>query len=75
MLFSIIFTANIGIGIYFVYYKYMNRDIETDAKEIFDHQATFNYQMYKTTADVKSISIKNRTYYFFNDMSNLNDFD
>ena len=53
----------------------MNRDIETDAKEIFDHQATFNYQMYKTTADVKSISIKNRTYYFFNDMSNLNDFD
>ena len=75
VLFSIIFTANIGIGIYFVYYKYMNRDIETDAKEIFDHQATFNYQMYKTTADVKSISIKNRTYYFFNDMSNLNDFD
>ena len=75
MLFSIIFTANIGIGTYFVYYKYMNRDIETDAKESFDHQATFNYQIYKMTADVKSISIKNRIYYFFNDMNNLNDFD
>ena len=27
------------------------------------------------TADVKSIDIKNRTYYFFNDMINLNDSD
>ena len=27
------------------------------------------------TAGVKSINIKNRTYYFFNDIINLNDFD
>ena len=27
------------------------------------------------TAHIKSIDIKNRTYYFFNDMINLNDFD
>ena len=27
------------------------------------------------TADVKSINIKNRTYYFFNDMINIEDFD
>ena len=27
------------------------------------------------TAGVKSINIKNRTYYFFNNMINLNDFD
>ena len=27
------------------------------------------------TADVKSINIKNRTYYFFNDRINIEDFD
>ena len=26
------------------------------------------------TADVKGINIKNRTYYFFNDMINIEDF-
>ena len=35
VLFSIIFTINVGIGIYFVYYKYMNRNKETDCKEKF----------------------------------------
>ena len=33
--FSIIFTINAGIGIYFVYYKHMNRNKETDPKEKF----------------------------------------
>ena len=33
--FSIIFTINAGIGTYFVYYKYMNRNKETDPKEKF----------------------------------------
>ena len=33
MLFSIVFTINVGIGTYFVYYKYMNRNKETDHKE------------------------------------------
>ena len=35
VLFSIIFTVNVGIGTYFVYYKYMNRNKETDRKEKF----------------------------------------
>ena len=33
VLFSIIFTINVGIGTYFVYYKYMNRNKETDHRE------------------------------------------
>ena len=35
VLFSIIFTINLGIGTYFVYYKYMNYDKKTGAKEQF----------------------------------------
>ena len=33
VLFSIVFTINVGIGTYLVYYKYMNRNKETDRKE------------------------------------------
>ena len=33
VLFSIVFTINVRIGTYFVYYKYMNRNKETDHKE------------------------------------------
>ena len=33
VLFLIIFTVNVGIGTYFVYYKYMNCNKETDRKE------------------------------------------
>ena len=32
LLFSITFTINVGIGTYFVYYKYVNRNGETGAK-------------------------------------------
>ena len=32
MLFSIIFTINVEIGTYFVYYKYMNHNKETGAE-------------------------------------------
>ena len=32
LLFSITFTINVGIGTYFVYYKYVNRNEETGAK-------------------------------------------
>ena len=32
---SIIFTINIGIGTYFIYYKYMNFDKKTNVKEKF----------------------------------------
>ena len=31
---------NIGTGAYFVYYKHMNCDKETGAKEIFNYQTT-----------------------------------
>ena len=34
VLFSIVFTINVGISTYFVYCKYMNRNKETDCKEI-----------------------------------------
>ena len=33
LLFSIIFAVNVGTGTYFVYYKYINCDKETGAKE------------------------------------------
>ena len=33
VLFSIIFTINFGIGTYFVYYKYLNCDKQTNRKE------------------------------------------
>ena len=35
VLFSIVFTINVGSGTYFVCYKYMNRNKETDCKEKF----------------------------------------
>ena len=35
MLFSITFTINVGIGTYFVYYKHMNRNKETNPKKTF----------------------------------------
>ena len=43
MLFSIIVTIDVGIGTYFIYYKYMNRNKETGAKESFNYQTTFGY--------------------------------
>ena len=32
VLFSIFFTINVGVGAYFVYYKYMNRNKENVSK-------------------------------------------
>ena len=43
VLFSIIFTINVGIGTYCVYYKYINRVKKTTVKESFDYQTTFDY--------------------------------
>ena len=60
VLFSIIFTFNVGIATFFVYYKYMNWDKETGVKESFNCQTTFDYWNYKMTVDFKSIDIKNR---------------
>ena len=41
VLFSIIFTTNIRIDTFFVYYKYMNREKKTVAKEGSLSQTTF----------------------------------
>ena len=46
-LFSMIFTINVGIGTYFVYYKYKNRNKETRAKKGFNYQMTLYYWTYK----------------------------
>ena len=58
VLFSIVFTINVGIGRYFVYHKYMNRDKKTGTKESFNYQTTLDYQAYKMTANTKSTDIK-----------------
>ena len=36
-------TVSVGISIYFVYYKYMNRNKETAVKESFNYETTFDY--------------------------------
>ena len=40
MVLSIIFAINIGIGAYFVYYKYMNRDKENASRYDYVCQTT-----------------------------------
>ena len=40
VLFPMFFTINVEIGVYFVYYKYINRDKET---------ASRHYHVYQTT--------------------------
>ena len=44
VLFSIIFTINVGIGTYFVYYKYINHDKETFVKEGVIFQTVWTYK-------------------------------
>ena len=41
------FTFSVGISIYFVYYKYMNRNKETAVQE------SFNYQQHFITNHIK----------------------
>ena len=52
VLFSIFFTINVGIGAYFAYYKYVNRNKKNVSR--YDYV----YQM----GQIKQINIKNRTY-------------
>ena len=61
-------TISIRNSAYFAY-KYMNRVKKTVVKKSLNYQTTLPYQTYKMTANVKSIHIKNRTYYFNNDMT------
>ena len=69
VLFSIFFTFNVGIGAYFVYYKYMNHN-----KIIMFLNIMIMFIMYKM-GKVKQIDIKNRTYYFYNHIIDLKNFD
>ena len=67
------FTVNVGIGAYFLYYKYMNRNKENVSKYYDYVYQVKNYQ-YKM-GEVKQINIKNQTYYLYNDIINLKNFD
>ena len=67
VLFSLLFIINVGIGAYFVYYKYVNRN----KKNVSKYFSNFTYKM----GEVKQIYIKNRTYYFYNDIFDLKKFD
>ena len=67
VLFGIFFTINIaGVGAYFIYFH-------ERLKKTFTHETTI-YLTYKMRV-VKQINIKNRTYYFYNDIIDLKDFD
>ena len=66
IVFGVIFlTICIGISIYFVYYKYMNRNKGNVSKYDYVYLAK-SYSSYKM-GTVKQIDIKNRTYCFYND--------
>ena len=67
VLFSLLFIINVGIGAYFVYYKYVNRN----KKNVSKYFSNFTYKM----GEVKQIYIKNRTYYFYNHIIDLKQFD
>ena len=74
--FSFLFTIKIGIATYFIYYKYINHDKKTVAKEGSILQTTIYWiKFLKHIKTVKNISIKNRNYSFFNYLIALKDFD
>ena len=75
ILFSLFFTINIGIATYFIYYKYINHDKKTVVKEGSVLQTIYWIKFLKHIKIVKYISIKNRSYYCFNNMIALKDFD
>ena len=72
MLFSIIFTTNIRIDTFFVYYKYMNQDKKQLPKKVLFLKQHFTEHIKMT---VKRINIKNRTYQFLNGMINIKTFE
>ena len=72
VLFSILFTISIEIATYFVYDKYINHNEENVSKFDYVYQTKkYRYKM----GIVKKIDIKNRTYYFYNDMVDIKKFD
>ena len=68
----IVLTICIGMNAYYIY-KYMNRSKENFSEYDYFYQKR-NYLSYKMGA-VKQIDIKNRTYYFYNDIINIKNFD
>ena len=83
MLFSLIFTINVGIGTYFVYYKYMNRNkmfldmIMSIKQQIINNvsKKTLLASDIQMGEEVKQKEITNRTYYFYNNIINLKNFE
>ena len=74
VLFSIFFIINVGIGAYFVYYKYMNRN-EENASKYYDYVCISNKKLLIQMGEIKQINIKNRTYYFYNDIIDIKNLD
>ena len=75
VLFSIILTIGIGIGSYFLHFHWYLKKMLLVLRLVPVLKQKFDYWSYKMAADVKGINIKNWTYYFFDDMINLNNFD
>ena len=61
-------TVCIGIGAYFTY-TYINRNKENVSK--YDYTFSSKKLLIIQNGELKQINIKNRTYYFYNDMINL----
>ena len=74
VLLSIRFTVNIDIWTYFVYFHwYLKKDVPLVKFGACTQTAIWLLNLWM--GEVKQIVIKNRTYYFYNDMINLKDFD
>ena len=68
-LFSVLLTINIGISTFFVYYEYMM------IRNICWRRFYLSNKNLLNMGNTKQINIKNQTYYFFNDMINVKNFD
>ena len=72
---SIISPIKVGVGSCFLYFHWNLKRILLVLSLVSILKQQFDYWSYKMAAETKSISIKNRTYDFFNEMINLKDFD
>ena len=68
VLFSIIFTINVGISTYFIYFHWY---LKKDAIRVKFGTHTQTTIMDLKMGKVKQIEIKNRIYYFYNDIINI----
>ena len=74
MLFSIFFTINVGIGTYFIYsHCYLKKDV---SRVKFNTRTQTTIQLLNLSmGEVEQIKIKYQTYFLYNDMINLKDFE